>query len=140
LKPTSVNSALERLVRQRSGGRCEYCGLPQIESGVPFEIDHVVARKHKGRTSASNLALSCIYCNGYKGACIAGRDPLTGKLTPLFNPRRHKWHYHFRFHGGELAGRTAIGRTTVEVLQINRPNLVALREVLMDDDLFFPAS
>jgi hypothetical protein len=61
---------------------------------------------------------------------------LTGKLTPLYNRRRHKWTHHFRYAGGELIGRTAIGRTTVEVLRINLPNLTALRELLMDDGLF----
>jgi hypothetical protein len=131
-----MDAALERLVRQRADGRCEYCRLPQTASRVPFEIDHIIARKHKGRSAASNLAVTCIYCNGYKGACIAGRDKLTRKLTPLFHPRRHKWSYHFRYHGGELIGKTAIGRATVEVLRINLPNLVALREVLIEDGLF----
>jgi hypothetical protein len=80
--------------------------------------------------------MTCIYRNGYKGSCIAGRDPLTGKLTPLFNPRRHKWAYHFRYQGGELIASTATGRATVDVLRINLPNRVALREVLMEDGLF----
>jgi len=62
--------------------------------------------------------------------------PRTGKLTPLFNPLRHEWTHHFRYHRGELIGRTAIGRVTAEVLRINLPNLVALREVLMEDGLF----
>jgi hypothetical protein len=123
-------------VRQRSGGRCEYCRLPQAESGVPFEIDHITARHHKGCTVAGNLADSRIYCNGYKGPNITGLDPLTAKLTPLFNPRRHKWSHHFRYQGGTLVGRTAIGQTTIEVLRINLPNLVVLREVLMEDGLF----
>ncbi len=56
----------------------------------------------------------------------------------IFHPRRHKWSHHFRSHGGELIGRTAIGRTTVEVLQINRPELVALRELLMEGGLSHP--
>ena len=73
----------------------------------------------------------------YKGPNISGIDPHTGKLTPLFNPRRHKWTHHFRYDGGELLGRTAIGRTTVEVLRINQPNLIALRELLMEDGLFY---
>jgi hypothetical protein len=110
--------------------------LPQAASGIAFEIDHIIARHHRGRTVASNLADSCIYCNGYKGPNISGLDPATGKLTPLFHPRRHKWTHHFRYEGGTLIGRTAIGRTTVEVLRINLPNLVELREVLMDDGLF----
>ncbi len=131
-----MDAALERLVRERAGGRCEYCRLPQAGSLVPFEIDHIIARKHRGRTVASNLAVSCVYCNSYKGSNISGLDPMTGRMTRLFHPRRHKWSHHFRYQGGVLLGRTAIGRTTVEVLEINLPNLVALREVLMEDGLF----
>jgi hypothetical protein len=62
-----MDAALIQLVRQRAGGRCEYCRLPQAASGVPFEIDHILARHHKGRSVARNLADACIYCNGYKG-------------------------------------------------------------------------
>jgi hypothetical protein len=131
-----MDAALERLVRQRAGGRCEYCRLPQAASRVPFEIDHIIARKHRGRTAGGNLSVACIYCNAYKGSNISGRDPATGKLTPLYHPRRHKWSYHFRYDGGRLIGRTAIGRTTIEVLHINLPTLVALREVLMAAGLF----
>jgi hypothetical protein len=59
-----MDAGLERSVRQRAGGRCEYCRLPQAGSRVPFEIDHIIARKHRGRTAADNLAVSCIYWNG----------------------------------------------------------------------------
>jgi hypothetical protein len=131
-----MDAALRQRVRQRAGERCEYCRLPQSGSGVPFEIELIRSRHHKGPTIAGNPALSRVYCNGYKGPNISGLDPLTGRLTPLFNPRRHKCSYHFRFDGGELIGRTAIGRTTVEVLRINLPNLIALREVLIEGGLF----
>lgn len=131
-----MDAALERLVRQRAAGRCEYCRLPQAGSRVPFEIDHIIARQHRGRTISRNLAISCLYCNAYKGPNISGLDPATGKLTPLYHPRRHKWSYHSRHDGGTLIGRTAIGRTTVEVLRINLPNLMALREALMAGGLF----
>lgn len=131
-----MDAALERLVRYRAEGRCEYCRLPQAGSRVPFEIDHIIARKHCGRTLATNLAITCIYCNAYKGPNIAGLDPATGKLARLYHPRRHKWSAHFRWEGGVLIGRTAIGRATIEVLRINLPNLVALRETLMDDGRF----
>ncbi len=131
-----MEAALERLVRLRAGGRCEYCRLPQAASRVPFEIDHIIARKHGGKTLASNLAITCVYCNSYKGPNISGIDPLTGKMTRLYHPRRHKWVWHFEWAGCELVGRTAIGRTTVRVLEINLPNLVALRETLMEDGRF----
>ena len=130
-----MDAATERLVRKRAAGRCEYCRLPQSWSRVPFEFDHIIPRKHRGRTVSGNLALACYYCNVYKGPNLSGLDPLTCELTRLFNPRRHKWTHHFRYAGGELIGRTAIDRTTVEVLRINLPNLVALRELLMEDGL-----
>jgi len=126
-----MDAALERQVRQRAGGRCEYCRLPQAGSRVPFEIDHIVPRKHRGRTTSGNLAVSCFYCNVYKGPNLTGLDPATGKVTRLYHPRRHKWSYHFRFDRSILIGCTAIGRTTIEVLRMNHPQLVALREILM---------
>ena len=91
----------------------------------------ISARKHHGVTSESNVALSCIYCNAYKGSNLSGIDPVTGKLTKLFHPRKHQWNYHFRYDGGTL-----IGRTAIDLLRINLPNLVAIREVLIEDGAF----
>jgi hypothetical protein len=123
-------------VRNRARGRCEYCRLPQKATHVPFETDHIIARKHGGRTVASNLAHACWYCNSFKGPDISGIDPVTRKLTKLFNPRRHKWQHHFRYEGPILIGRTAIGRTTIRVLQINCDEAVKLRESLIAEGLF----
>ena len=106
-----MDAATLRLVRKRAGGHCEYCRLPKSWSRVPFELDHIIPRKHRGRTVAGNLALACYYCNVYKGPNLSGLDPATGNLTRLYHPRRHQWHYHFRFEGSTLIGRTAIGRT-----------------------------
>ncbi len=131
-----MDAALERLVRNRAEERCEYCLLPQLGSGAFFEIDHIIPRKHRGPTVASNLALTCVYCNAFKGSNLTGLDPLTGKITRLYHLRRHKWTYHFRFQGSTLMGRTAIGRTTVEVLQMNHPEIVALRHILMEGGIF----
>ncbi len=131
-----MDAAVERLVRKRAAGRCEYCRLPQRWSRVPFEIDHIIPLKHRGRTVAGNLALACYYCNVYKGPNLSGLEPATGKLTRLYHPRRHQWQYHFRFDGSTLTGRTAIGRTTVYVLQMNHPQMVALRGILMAGSVF----
>jgi hypothetical protein len=131
-----MDAALVQLVWQRAGGRCEYCRLLQFGSRAPFEIDHITARQHHGPTVAANLALSCVYYNAHKGPNLTGLDPGTGKITRLYHPRRHKWTYHFRFQGSLLIGRTAIGRTTIDVLQMNHPQLVALREILMAGGVF----
>jgi hypothetical protein len=128
-------ASLPQLVHERAAGRCEYCRLPQQATSVPFEIDHIISRKHGGPTIASNLANTCWYCNSFKGSDIAGLDPLTGKLTRLFHPRRHKWAHHFRYVGPVLIGRTAIGRTTIGVLQINCEEAITLRESIIEEGL-----
>jgi hypothetical protein len=131
-----MTTSLAQLVRDRAVGRCEYCRLPQAGSNIPFEIDHIIPRKHRGTTVAGNLALACWYCNSFKGSDLAGIDPATRKLTRLFHPRRHKWDWHFRYDGPLLIGQTGIGRTTIHVLQINCEEAVLLRKSLLDEGLF----
>jgi 5-methylcytosine-specific restriction endonuclease McrA len=105
---------------------------------LPFEIDHIIARKHNGPTSSENLALACFSCNNHKGPNIAGIDPDTNHVTPLFHPRRDVWQEHFIWHGPELVGRTPVGRVTIAVLAINLPYRVALRRALMEEGVFPP--
>jgi hypothetical protein len=133
-----MEAELRQLVWRRAGGCCEYCQMPQSLEPLTFQIDHIISERHEGPTVAGNLALSCFYCNTYKGTDIAGRDRHTRKLTPLFNPRRHKWARHFRWEGAYLVGRTPIGRVTVTLLKINRPLRVEFREKLIAEGLFPP--
>lgn len=133
-----VDAALTSEVRRRANGVCEYCRMPQSAQRVHFSIDHILARKHGGATDLGNLALCCLNCNCHKGPNVAGIDPLTGQLTPLFNPRREDWAEHFSWRGAELVGLTAVGRTTVEVLVINDPGYVSLRASLIAEGIFPP--
>jgi hypothetical protein len=128
-----MDESLEMEVRERAGHSCEYCKLPDSLHPGPFEVEHVIARQHGGKTLPSNLAYSCLHCNRHKGPNLAGIDPVTSrtKLVRLFNPRRHKWSRHFRFDGPRVVGRTPIGRVTVQVLTMNDPLRVALREELL---------
>jgi HNH endonuclease len=134
-----MNQALVTLVWQRARECCEYCRLPQAHSIIPFEIDHVIAKKHRGPTAADNLALACFYCNSAKGPNIAGIDPETDKLAGLFNPRRQVWSRHFRWIGPRLIGRTRTGRATIAVLCLNDTAFLDLRKALIADHLFPPA-
>lgn len=135
-----MDATLARLVWQRARRCCEYCRMPQDFDEATFEIDHIIARKHGGPTVARNLALSCFWCNSFKGSDLSGLDPRTRKLTPLFNPRRHTWSRPFRWDGPILRGLTPIGRVTVAVLQINDPFRVELRAELIEEGVFPPLS
>ena len=130
-----MDEGLRELVWQRAGRVCEYCRLPQGFDVLPFQIDHIIATKHHGTTTADNLALSCFHCNVHKGPNIAGIDSLTGQLAPIFNPRRDDWNENFGWSGATLTGRTAIGRVTTDVLQINVPLRREHRRLLMDAGL-----
>jgi HNH endonuclease len=130
---------LEDLVWRRAGGRCEYCQLSHEDLDLSFEIDHIRAKKHRGLTQAGNLCLACFACNNHKGPNISGYDDVTGRIVPLFNPRRHKWSRHFRWNGAVLVGLTATGRATIAVLEINRDYRVDLRQELIDDGKFPPS-
>src|SRR5262249_41106539 len=135
-----MERALEELVWQRAGSRCEYCQVAQEYDRLPFEIDHIIAIKHRGPTQVSNLCLECFACNNHKGPNVAGVDEKTQKVVHLFTPRRHKWRRHFRWDGPVLVGLTPIGRVTVTVLEINLPYRVAFRQGLLDEGAFPPSS
>lgn len=127
-------------VRRRAGDHCEYCQMPQFAHVRTFPVDHIVARQHGGSDDLHNLALSCLRCNSHKGPNLTGLDPLTGDLTPLFHPRQHRWQDHFEWLGPMLVGRTEIGRTTINVLTINHPDYVALRNSLIAEGIFPPST
>jgi len=133
-------SSVAEQVWNRASGRCEYCRMAQKYDELTFEVEHIISKKHGGQTVLSNLCLACFSCNRYKGSDIAGRDIRTGKLVPLFHPRRMKWVRHFRWNGAILIGRTPIGRATIAVLGINLPHRVELRQQLIDEGLFSPSA
>ena len=96
------------------------------------QVDHVDSEKHGGAKDLRNLAYACTCCNLHKSSNVAGYDPQSGQLTELFHPRRHRWEDHFEWRGLLLLGKTAIGRTTVEVLRLNSEDRLELRRACRD--------
>jgi HNH endonuclease len=126
-----MDQALRSLVHRRAAGICEYCRLPQAASPYArFHVEHVIARQHGSPTEMSNLALACGACNFQKGPNIASLDPKTGKLVPLFHPRRDQWSEHFAWYGTTVVGLTPIGRATVQLLAMNDRTRLDIREDL----------
>lgn len=132
-----MKKELRDRIWDRAVSTCEYCRMANSYDPLPFAIDHIRPQYHHGMTVAVNLALACFQCNTFKGTNVAGYDPDTDELTPLFNPRTHAWDEHFRFDGPEIIGTTAIGRTTCDVLRMNTPDRVAFRQQLIDEGVSF---
>lgn len=131
-----MDESLRLEVRTRSSGFCEYCKIPEAFDRMPFQVDHIIAEKHRGATVTSNLAWSCYDCNIFKGPNVAGVDPATDEIVQLFNPRDQHWAEHFQLVAGMIQGRTKIGRTTVETLRFNLDRRLALRIQLIDEGVF----
>ena len=128
-----IRAAVRDQVRQRARNRCEYCRLRQEHDRFhSFHVEHVIARKHGGTDDLDNLALACHQCNLHKGTNLTGRDPDTNEGVRLFDPRKDRWSIHFARDGSRIAGRTAIGRTTAWVLQMNSDERVELRRILSE--------
>lgn len=127
----AIDAESRRIVRTRAEHRCEYCGLHQQDSPLaPLQVEHVLPKKHGGGDELGNLALACIDCNLHKGTNIAGIDPETGNLTPLFNPRTDSLNKHFVWFGMQITGVTSVGRASVNVLALNSAERVEFRRRL----------
>ena len=111
--------------------RCEYCHIPQRFFSQFFQLEHIVARQHRGTDDVLNLCLACRRCNLHKGPNLSGVDPVTAELTRLFHPREENWEEHFRIDDmGEITGLTAVGRTTAYVLSMNTERRMRLRRAI----------
>jgi hypothetical protein len=68
-----------------------------------------------------------------------GLDPDTSHTVALFHPRDQSWEEHFawsRDSSGILMGTTECGRATIARLQLNHPEMIALRTLLAVLGLF----
>jgi hypothetical protein len=97
-------------------------------------------RQAGGKTVAENLALSCSGCNGHKYSRTQYRDPQTGQVFELFNPRQQSWSDHFAWDESltRMIGKTPCGRATIEALLPNRQGVVKLRQLLVSAKLHPP--
>lgn len=121
------------IVEERAKGRCEYCQSPRSRTPDDYSVEHIMPRSRAGTDDLDNLAWSCQACNNRKHTAIQATDPQTGSPAPLYHPRLHSWGEHFRWSDDWLIliGQTPTGRATIARLDLNRDNVVSLREVLV---------
>jgi hypothetical protein len=136
-----LSKAQKLTVIKRANGHCEYCCSPANVSVSPFTIEHIVPIIAGGQTVLENLAFACGGCNGYKYDKTEGIDPATGEFTSLYHPRQYNWFDHFGWSKDylEVVGLTSIGRSTIQTLRLNRPELQNLRQILFAVGLHPPS-
>ena len=129
---TYIPIAIQRAIIALSKDYCEYCILPAAFATDFYNFDHITPVSKKGLTEFGNLARCCSICNGHKHDKMTYFDPLTQQICRLYHPRQDEWGDHFQWSLDDLRiiGKTAIGHTTIALLQLNRSNAVNLRKLL----------
>ena len=127
--PRKMHADLRERVRRRAADLCEYCHTNERWQYVRFTIDHVVPLAEGGEDTFENLALACFHCNRRKSSRQTAVDGETNQDVPLFNPRLHEWADHFVWStdGLYIVPRTATGRATIDLLELNRERILYIR-------------
>ena len=127
---SDLDPDLRKQVARRAAFRCEYCLLHEEDSFSPHQVDHIISRKHGGRSVLDNLAYCCIRCNAWKGTDLGSLHASTGKLVPFFHPRRQQWSEHFRLVGATIEPLTPEGAVTARILRLNLDKRIVERKLL----------
>lgn len=127
-----VAQTLRRFVADRADRLCEYCLIHEADTFFGCQIEHVIAEKHGGASTADNLAYACVFCNRFKGSDVASVLPETGQIVRLFNPRIDRWASHFSLDRGSMriVALSAIGTVTVKLLNFNHADRILERLTL----------
>jgi HNH endonuclease len=124
----NIPKSLRKSVAERAGYRCEYCRRPEADSFIRFQADHIISRKHGGKTTLENLACTCPVCNNNKGTDLVATI-LENEEVPvrLFNPRKQDWFEHFELVEGEILPKTQTGAATIKILKFNEVSRILER-------------
>jgi len=129
LSREKIPHQIRQQVRERANFLCEYCQTAEQWQYVRFTVDHVIPASSGGNIEPGNLALACFHCNRKKSDATEAKDPQTGRMAALFNPRTDEWNKHFAWStdGTRIIPITASGRATTGLLEFNRPRILDIR-------------
>jgi HNH endonuclease len=97
-----VTKATRAFVRERAKSRCEYCRAPEIITGGPFEVDHIVPQASAGGDELTNLpSLNAEDSHGVLSAVVQldlklslARHKLKGTELPIIAMQSTEIHAH----------------------------------------------
>lgn len=118
-----MRAALRDDTRDRFAGRCGYCGIAEDEGGARLTMDHYRPVFQGGTDDPENLVYCCHAFNEFKGDYWSD-EPARRFLRPLVDEIGS----HLTEQGDHrLAPLTERGRLHVDLLRLNRPELIAAR-------------
>ena len=131
-----ISESIRLKVAKRAHFRCEYCLIFERYAFLPFHTEHIISLKHGGNSDEDNLAFSCPVCNYSKGSNVGTYDETMSILIRLFHPRKDNWNEHFELQKtGLIVSKSAIGKATIKILDLNHVESVEERKTMIDKDL-----
>jgi len=121
---------LRKRIRTHFMQSCGYCKTLESLTVVTFEVEHIIPRSLGGLTEFENLCLSCPSCNRFKSNKIYSVTE-TGFECRLFHPQNDQWlqHFDWSINSTQIVGLTDVGKATIQLLRMNRPQLIELRSL-----------
>ena len=119
---------LRRRVRVHFSQCCAYCKSSETLTVVTFEVEHIFPLSLGGLTEFENLCLACPTCNRHKSDRVVGITD-EGLESRLFHPQQDRWldHFDWSVSGTLIVGLTDVRAATINLLRMNRPQLVEVR-------------
>ena len=125
-----IPADLRRRVRAHFSQCCAYCRSSEALTVVTFEVEHILPLSLGGPTEFENLGLACPTCNRHKSNRVVGIND-EGLESRLFHPQRDRWldHFDWSISGIVIVGLTDVGTATINLLRMNRPQLIEVRSL-----------
>lgn len=121
------------ILREEFNYRCIYCDIHENEHGGPrhFDVEHFRPKSIQRFLYLicvyTNLLYACNICNGFKSNRWPSDNPLAdGK--GFLDPCEHDYDEHFSLDDtNHLVGLTKVGEYMIEILHLNRAQLIKVR-------------
>jgi hypothetical protein len=133
-----VTKATRAFVRERAKSRCEYYRAPEIVTGGPFEVDHIIPQASTGGDEVDNLALCCNSCNTWKADHMfrhrSGNAPEDSAFQPA--PGCLGRAFSVRLSKVSAAGQNGERPATIDRLRMNSTYQIEARKYWVEAKLY----
>ncbi|RDV15845.1 HNH endonuclease [Pontibacter diazotrophicus] len=121
---------VKKVLLELSFNKCAYCECNVTEESKYLEVEHFEDKSnHPDKVlDWDNLLPSCKRCNGSKGAHNVNYEP-------IINPFKEDPKEHLKLHLYRFKGKTEIGKTTIDVVNLNNSARAVLKRFEIGEEL-----
>lgn len=127
----AISREVRNQIREDYDFACGYCHVSEMSVGGELEIDHFQPISKDGNDAPQNLVYACTICNRFKSNYWPTES--TPENLYLLHPQRDNLTEHIQeSQDGRLFGVTSRGWFHIRWLNLNRPQLIAFRQLKLN--------